>query len=123
YFRPSFTPVDYDFASGKSLSDYALEASTAFPFASAGFDGNVLRLVASDVAGGELIIHTDAGTQGIGLRLKVKNARGNATTGGDANALISNEYVDTTTVGNGALIISVRYGETFEFTGYSLING
>lgn len=116
-----FTPVDYDFAPGKNLSDYGLEASTAFPFASAGFDGNVLRLVASDVAGGELIIHTDAGTLGTGLKLKVKNAKGNATTGG--NALISNEYVDTTTVGNGAVIIFVRYGETFEFTGYSLIDG
>ncbi len=38
-----FTPVDYDFASGKTLSDYGLEASTAFPFASAGFDGNVTQ--------------------------------------------------------------------------------
>lgn len=118
-----FTPVDYDFASGKTLSDYGLEASTQFPFASVGFDGNVLRLVASDVAGGELIIHTDAGTQGTGLKLKVKNAKGNATTGGNANTLISNEYVDTTTVGNGAVIISVRYSQTFEFTGYSLIDG
>lgn len=114
-----FTPVDYDFAPGKTLSDYGLEASTAFPFESVGFDGNVLRLVASDVAGGELIIHTDVGTNGVGLKLKVKNAKGNAITGG--NALISNEYVDTTTVGNGAVIIFVRYGETFEFTGYSLI--
>ncbi|XGI79109.1 hypothetical protein ACED16_18970 [Enterobacter hormaechei] len=118
-----FTPVDYDFAPGKNLSDYSLEASTAFPFASAGFDGSVLRLVVSDVAGGELIIHTDAGTPGTGLKLKVKNARGNATTGWNANTLISNEYVDTTTVGNGAVIISVRYGETFEFTGYSLVDG
>lgn len=116
-----FTPVDYDFASGKTLSDYGLEASTEFPFEYAGFDGNVLRLVASDMTGGELIIHTDAGTHGTGLKLKVKNAKGNAITGG--NTLISNEYVDTTTVGSGAIIIFVRYGETFEFTGYSLIEG
>lgn len=31
-----FTPVDYDFAPGKTLSDYGLEASTAFPFESVG---------------------------------------------------------------------------------------
>lgn len=37
----------------------------------------MLRLVASDVAGGELTIHSDAGTPGTGLKLKVKNARGN----------------------------------------------
>jgi len=37
--------------------------------------------------------------------------------------MISNEYVDTTTIGNGPVIISVRYGETFEFTGYSLVDG
>ncbi|MBT0723455.1 hypothetical protein HH682_03150 [Rosenbergiella sp. S61] len=117
----NFTSVDYDFASSKTLSDYGIEASKEFPFKSVGFDGNVLRLVASDVVGGELIIHTDVGTQGNGLKLKVKNAKGNATTGG--NALISNEYVDTTTVGNGDVIIFVRYGETFDFTGYSLING
>jgi hypothetical protein len=116
-----FTPVDYDFASGKTLSDYGLEASTAFPFASVGFDGNVLRLVTSDVAGAELIVHTDVGANGVGLKLKVKNAKGNAITRG--NALISNKYVDTTTVGNGAVIIFVTYGETFEFTGYSLIDG
>jgi len=118
-----FTPVDYDFAPGKTLSDYGLEASTEFPFESVSFDGGVLRLVASDVALGELIIHTDVGTNGVGLKLKVKNAKGNATTGWNANALISNDYVDTTTVGNGAVIISVGYGETFEFTGYSLISG
>lgn len=80
--------------------------STAFPFESVGFDGNELRLIAIDVAGGELIIHTDAGTPGTGLKLKVKNARGNATTGWNANTLISNEYVDVTTVGKGAVIIS-----------------
>lgn len=116
-----FTPVDYDFASGKTLSDYGLEESTQLPFEYAGFDGNVLRLVASDAVGGELIIHTDVGTIDVGLKLKVKNAKGDAITG--ENVLISNEYVDTTTAGNGAVIIFVRHGEAFEFTGYSLIEG
>lgn len=114
-----FTPTDYDFSAGKTLSDYGLEASDSFPFETVAFDGNVLRLVASEFAGGELIINTDAGANGVGLKLKVKNATGNAISGG--NFLISNEYVKTTTVGTGAVIIFVNAGDTFEFTGYSLI--
>lgn len=116
-----FTPVDYDFSAGGSLRDYGLELSKEVPFETVKFDGNKLRLVASEFSSGELIINTDAGVNGVGLKLKVKNLKGNATTGTKSTSLVNNEYVKTDTVSSGVVIITVNYGETFEFTGYSLI--
>lgn len=116
-----FTPVDYDFSAGKGLSDYGLEASKDFPFKSASFDGNILKLVTLVSSGGELLIKTSAESGNVSLQLKVKNAEGNASTQG--NNLISNSYVKTSTVANGTVIIFVNRGETFEFTGYNLVDG
>ena len=116
-----FTPVDYDFSEGKSLSDYSLEENPDFHFESINFDDNVLRLVASEGVSGELRIKTNAGSEGISLKLKVKNAKGNASSHG--NNLMSDSYVKTSTMTNGDVIISVNHGETFEFTGYELAAG
>lgn len=113
-----FTPIDYNFSANKSLSDYRLEASTEFPFKSARFDGNVLKLVALVSSSGELLIKTDAKRDDIDVQLKVKDANGNASSRG--HDLISNSYVKTSTVANGIVTIVVNHGETFEFTGYSL---
>jgi len=112
-----FTPVDYDFSEGKSLSYYGLE-ETDLTFKAIHFDGHVLRLVTSDDISAELRIKTDAGSDGIRLKLKVKNAKGNASSHG--NNLMSDSYVKTSTMTHGDVIISVNHGETFEFTGYSL---
>ena len=76
-------------------------------------------MIASTVVGGELLIKTDAGSSDINLKLKVKNARGHAISG--INNIVSNEYVKTSTVANGMLVIFVGHGETFEFNGYSVI--
>ncbi len=113
------TPSDYNFSANKSLSDYHLEASTEYPFKSASFDGNVLKLVAFVSSGGELLIKTDAKGDDVGFQLKVKNAKGNASSHG--KDLTSNSYVKTSTVANGIVTIFVNHGETFEFTGYNLI--
>ena len=114
-----FTPINYNFSVNKSLSDYHMEASSEYPFKSASFDGNVLKLVALVSSGGELLIKTGAKRDNIGFQLKVKNAKGNALSKG--NDLISNLYVKTSTVANGIVSIFVNRGETFEFTGYNLI--
>ncbi|OAD98000.1 hypothetical protein [Pantoea sp. OXWO6B1] len=76
-------PVDYDFVSGKTLSDYGIEVNNEeFSFKSVSFfHGNVLRLVATYERLGEIIFHPDAGTDGVGVKLKVKNAKGNAFDG------------------------------------------
>lgn len=116
-----FTPVDYNFSAGKSLSDYGLETSAEFPFKSASFDGNTLKLVTLVSSSGELLIKTGAESDDVSLQLKVKNATGNAST--QENHLISDSYVKTSTVANGTVVIFVNHGETFEFTGYSLIDG
>ena len=49
---------------------------------------------------------TYAETHGNELKLEVTNVKGKATPG--SNALISNEYVDTTTVGTGVVIRFVK---------------
>ncbi len=113
-----FTPVDYGFTAGHSLSDYGMEPGTDFPLANITFEGNILKLQARPEVAGELIIHTNA-TSADRLQIKVKNAKGRATNG--SNELVSDQFVDTQTFFKGAVVILVNPGESFEFTGYSLI--
>ncbi|WP_258875450.1 glycoside hydrolase family 10 protein [Pantoea ananatis] len=123
YLRARWAVTDYDFSfsTGKTLSDYGIELSTnEFTFKSVSFDGNVLRLVTSDVNAGEVSFHTDVGINGVGMKLKVKNAKGTAYVA-EGTPVVSNEYVHTTTIGTGVVNIIIPAGETFEFTGYTLI--
>ncbi|MCS3431873.1 hypothetical protein [Klebsiella sp. BIGb0407] len=116
-----FENIHYDFSAGKQLSDYSLEKSTDFPFQSTYFEGNILKLVASDSQDGELVIKTKAKVAGISLLLSVKNVKGTASNNG--HPLINNSAIKISTVANGDAIISVKHGDTFEFTGYELAAG
>lgn len=114
-----FTPVNYDFSANMQLSDYRLEASTEFPFKSIYFDGNVLKLIALVSSDGELMIKTDAENMDVSLKLKVKSSNGNASS--NIHKLISDTYIETSTMACGIVTIHVKRGESFEFKGYSLV--
>jgi len=116
-----FEKVHYDFSAGKQLGDYSLEKSKDFPFKSIGFEGNVLKLVASNIQDSELVIKTKAKVAGVSLLLSVKNVKGAASNNG--NPLVNNSALKISTVAHGDAIISVKHGDTFEFTGYELAAG
>ena len=116
-----FETVHYDFSAGKQLRDYSLEESQSFPFKSINFEGNVLKLVASNIQDGELVIKTQAKVAGISFLLNVKNIKGDAS--GSGTPLINNSAIKVSTVAQGGVIISVKHGEFFEFTGYELSAG
>lgn len=111
--------IDYEFKEGQSLSNYGLENSSSFPFESATFVGNVLRLKTNKYFGGELIINTTEKESGVNAKIMIKNAKGNAYAG--SSIITSNQYINTETYLGGCLIIRVSYNQVFEFSGFRVI--
>lgn len=111
-------PINVDFVAGKSLSDYGLENSD---LKRAEFEGNVLKLEANEKIGGELIISLSDSFFDEELKIKVKNAKGDAFSG--PSKLINNEYVDTKAVrpAPSAVVILLEPKELFEMSGFSII--
>ena len=114
-------PIHVDFVAGKSLSDYGLENSDFFKLKRAEFDGNILKLEAHEEVGGELVINISDSFFEEKLKIKVKNANGEAFS--DGSKLKNNEYVDTSAMGPtpSAVIISVPLKGRFEMSGFSII--
>ncbi|CAK8738098.1 hypothetical protein SODG_001793 [Sodalis praecaptivus] len=114
-------PIHVDFVAGKSLSDYGLENSDVFKLKRAEFDGNILKLEAYEEIGGELVINLSDSFLEEKLKIKVKNAKGEAFSHG--SKLKNNEFVDTEAMGPtpSGVIISVPLKGSFEMSGFSII--
>ncbi|CRL43713.1 hypothetical protein SGGMMB4_00226 [Sodalis glossinidius str. 'morsitans'] len=114
-------PINVDFFVGKFLRDYGLKNSDLYPLKLAEFDGNILKLETYEELGGELVINLSDSFFEEKLKIKVKNAKGEASSGG--SKLINNEYVDISAGGPtpSVVVISVPLNGRFEMSGFSIV--